>query len=394
MPGSIKLTDLERFARFAQVIRQASSRIARLRVQDALLGQSPRKISPALTQISNAIRALASAHTIVVNCHCTCGSPMKSVTSPRWLGNAYHQWLKTPELFEPSLVVTGLVNILPVAKGWLSRGHGAALAEGSGTALNLVKPAASWGGSVVARTAEYLRTAEVMRRALALAADAVATLTLREWDLGALGALALGSGAYLADRFREKIRRAVSSAWQALNRIAKGFEKGIAAITEAVRRVSNTLPRLLIEPVQRRAIVEARAGAIAVHLSALGAATRLMPRGTSLRRTTLATQSISRNDGRLAMQLQPGTFRHSVIAAALAAPMLSAPTMAAVPTCQREAEPAYSNSLVINSSPSITIKVSDASEIERRVLDALRQHREALYDQWHREVRRRQRVEF
>ncbi len=50
--------------------------------------------------------------------------------------------------------------------------------------------------------------------------------------------------------------------------------------------------------------------------------------------------------------------------------------------------------VVINSSPTIVIHEAHGADIEGRVLGALRQHGGELYDQWQREVGRRQRTEF
>lgn len=75
-------------------------------------------------------------------------------------------------------------------------------------------------------------------------------------------------------------------------------------------------------------------------------------------------------------------------------PVTAAPALAAVPLRRRGAEPSGASSLVINSAPAIQIHSSEPVEIERRVLDALREHREALFEQWHQELERRQRTEF
>ncbi|HTW89188.1 MAG TPA: hypothetical protein VMD75_14395 [Candidatus Binataceae bacterium] len=62
----------------------------------------------------------------------------------------------------------------------------------------------------------------------------------------------------------------------------------------------------------------------------------------------------------------------------------------------RETGGGVSSSLpvVINSSPTIVINEAQSADLEGQVLAALRQHGGELYDQWQREVGRRQRTEF
>lgn len=50
--------------------------------------------------------------------------------------------------------------------------------------------------------------------------------------------------------------------------------------------------------------------------------------------------------------------------------------------------------VIINSSPTIVIQEAQGAELEARVLETLRQHGGEIYEQWRREVGRRQRTEF
>ena len=88
------------------------------------------------------------------------------------------------------------------------------------------------------------------------------------------------------------------------------------------------------------------------------------------------------------------TLQSATAIATLATPLVGAPALAAVPSLQRGAEPMNGPSIVINSTPTVIVNSNQGSEIESLVLRALTQHREALYEQWHREVRRRQRTEL
>jgi hypothetical protein len=81
-------------------------------------------------------------------------------------------------------------------------------------------------------------------------------------------------------------------------------------------------------------------------------------------------------------------------AAVLAAPLLVTPASSEPMPVRTQYQPIKTADMVINSSPTITITTSDSQDIERRVLDALRKHREALFSQWCAELRRRQRTEL
>jgi len=91
----------------------------------------------------------------------------------------------------------------------------------------------------------------------------------------------------------------------------------------------------------------------------------------------------------------PITLRRTAVIATLAAPLLAAPALAAIPAAHRApGDASCQPSIVINSTPTVVVNSYQSSDIERQVLEALKQHRDALYEQWHREVRRRQRTEF
>ena len=93
---------------------------------------------------------------------------------------------------------------------------------------------------------------------------------------------------------------------------------------------------------------------------------------------------------------QPGqlTLRKATAIAMLAAPLLAAPMLAAVPSGRQRTGTESLASVVINSAPTVVINSNQPADIEHQVLEALRQHREAIYEEWHRELRRRQRTEF
>jgi hypothetical protein len=65
-------------------------------------------------------------------------------------------------------------------------------------------------------------------------------------------------------------------------------------------------------------------------------------------------------------------------------------TISSAPRAAAASEP----NVVINSSPTIVIHAAAAGDLERQVLEALRNYRSELYDEWRREVARRERTEF
>jgi hypothetical protein len=81
-------------------------------------------------------------------------------------------------------------------------------------------------------------------------------------------------------------------------------------------------------------------------------------------------------------------------AAMLITPLLMTPANADIASVQPRIKATRTASVVINSSPTITISASNCGDIEQRVLEALRKHREELYSQWCGELQRRQRIQF
>lgn len=71
-----------------------------------------------------------------------------------------------------------------------------------------------------------------------------------------------------------------------------------------------------------------------------------------------------------------------------------APTLAAVSSRRRGTAPATPEPTVINSSPTVVVQAGVPADIERRVMEVLRQHSEALFEQWQRVAQRRQRTEL
>lgn len=75
-------------------------------------------------------------------------------------------------------------------------------------------------------------------------------------------------------------------------------------------------------------------------------------------------------------------------------PPLPANSKGATISSKPRAAAASDPTVVINSSPTIVIHAGTAGDLERQVLEALRNYRSELYDEWRREVARRERTEF
>jgi len=85
---------------------------------------------------------------------------------------------------------------------------------------------------------------------------------------------------------------------------------------------------------------------------------------------------------------------HTGAGATLAAPFKASTGVGVTFPQQRRTERMSEPRLVINSSPTIMVNPKDRADLKGELLDALRSHREALYEQWSRELQRRQRTEF
>jgi hypothetical protein len=86
--------------------------------------------------------------------------------------------------------------------------------------------------------------------------------------------------------------------------------------------------------------------------------------------------------------------RVQAAATMLAVPLLVTPASPQLSSIRPQYATTKTASVIINSSPTITITGSDCHNIEQRVLAALKEDRQAMFDQWCLELQRRQRTEF
>jgi hypothetical protein len=94
------------------------------------------------------------------------------------------------------------------------------------------------------------------------------------------------------------------------------------------------------------------------------------------------------------LELSLSGAREQAAATMLAVPLLVTAASPQLASIRSQYATTKTASVVINSSPSITITASDCHDLEQRVLAALKEHQEGLYAQWCRELQRRQRTEF
>lgn len=391
MPGSIKSADLARIAKFAQSMSLATVRIGGLRTRIADLSGSARAVTPRIARPVRAVRPFAGAQAITVKCQCACDSASKAAMPSGLSGKAHRFYAKVAE---PVFALPGVQGVAAISASGARLMGGATLASGKLVrSLQLDRTPVSLSLSATVRLVHAPDISEASNRAISLAARAAEALRLEE--SGVLSALSSGGSGY--PRTRDGIRRAISNVGAALKQVASPLDEAlIHTVYERLRPAESMLARALVQTIQRLNAVRARIAAIGAQLSATGPGLvgefALASQGWARLRENL--QSAGKTHVGANLQMRPGVFRQAAIAAVVAAPIMPAPVLTAAAARPRGAEPAYSGSVVINSSPSITIQTNDATDMERRVLEALREHREALYDQWHREVRRRQRVEF
>lgn len=381
-PGLTKLPGVERFAALLQIIREATARIADLRTQVSARGRRASTAALGVPRSSAAMSGLASGQTIAVKCDCACSSA-RSSTSATWLSTVQRASLAIAKPLEP--LPTGVFKIARALTPppWLA--YAAKAAEQGGTGSSSTEPAAFPGGPVLGRMPGFLSSAGRVDRGRRPGSGAVAMFTFPGWEPIGRGVVDAPAGAYLARGYWERIQRTLFGQWEAVKRIINIAEDRIATFSRETLAFARCVTTLRVEAIERR--LNAETGPIQSNVQVQR---RMAVQNRPALAIGAAPRGLRGSDDRFNMRF-PGS---SAIVAMASAPAMSTAALSAIPAWQRGAETASGGSVIINSSPSITINANDASDVERRVLEALRQHRDALYGQWHREVSRRQRVEF
>jgi hypothetical protein len=324
------------------------------------------------TLSSTAAQMIAQGQLLATCCQCP------AVTSPQATSET---WLTHLEAAESAFVISAA--LLGGTKLWAD----AIKCAGAGVLGRIVKTS----GGILVRMAGPIVRAIAESEALAIVVDAARELIaavaalVASAPLAAIGATARGGVTYSIWRERGAIARGIRSLDAGISHEAMKLwselvptgpdgseedgDKGSPPASEQARRRSGwrrlrSIARSILNPV-----------------------------GAGLATIEPLVLSPSWYASLLPSSVSAG-FVEGATVAMLAAPLLVSPALAAIPARGTSAEAIASDSVVINSSPTITINASDCGDIEQRVLAALREHREELYAQWCNELQRRQRTEF
>jgi hypothetical protein len=220
-------------------------------------------------------------------------------------------------------------------------------------------------------------------------------------------------------RMHEAVRRAIDAKWALI-----GASHSALGLTRAVHRTLEASWHAGLEPDARRAAREdaaigngserrgreaAREGASASGASRRAASRDLMYRALARLGNTvglLVSGLRGRGDaqgGRAAHSrgvVRPGGGGPGATALAATLRIPAVPSLVPVPALAGEprgriSNPALPAPVVINSSPTLVLNRADSTlELEQRLLEVLRRHRDALYEQWEREREKRLRTQF
>lgn len=412
MPAPIKHDALVAFVKLANTISAATQRLGELRPQIAVAAQ---KATAQIAQLSSSAQSLSVGNALIAGCHCNCGKSSNASDEPPGIGKRLHRnYQESSRPIEPIVTWGAFVARLSRSGHWLPTVGAAGDAAEAETPAEGLSPGPRLSSSFgrLAEAAAFIAAAGVDRISAVLApvAEILASLSLPEWGLAALGTRAVGGGGHPAHRNHDAIRGSANnlagSVKAGAHELPDKSDRAVRTVfTDAVRAIEGTILSSAGAALCRLGALRARIVWLASRIEAagleaastlaerIGSAAMLAPMRAAIVRP-LSVSPIASDTARIGGPPRFSAFRRAAVAAVIAAPMLTAPALAAVPSRQRGAEPAPGPSLVINSAPSIVINAGDPGEIERRVLDALGQHRDAIYEQWHRELRRRQRTEF
>jgi hypothetical protein len=359
---------VDNLAAFATAISAATERVNNFSSRIAALSNisiNPAVNIPSLS--STAAQVIAQGQLLTTYCQCP------ATTSPQTTSETWLTHLQAAEsAFVTSAALLGGTKLWADAIKW----------HWAGVLGRIVKTGAGMlgriAGRIVRAIAESVALAIVVDAAGELVA-AVAALAASA-PLAAIGATALvGTEAYVAWRERGAIARIIPSLGAAISHEAMKLWTELETTVLGGSEDDGDKGSL---PARDRIIRPSRQGS----LSSI-----LPPIADSIGANLVSPPSLYAN-GFLG-SLIPRSF-YGAAAVMLAAPLLAAPEQAAIRVRGSSAEVIASNSVFINSSPTITINASDCGDIEQRVLEALRKNREELYAQWCNELQRRQRTEF
>ncbi len=369
MVEQLKSHELQRIAKFAAALSTATERVNDLSAQLGTLANSSRAAALRIADFSaNTARTMAQSQALATACQCKCSAALReSNQSTSLLGQAL------------SVMFVG-AGFVAAAKLWRDAG------------VWLLKP--SIGRAVTARVAaaaivvsEAVIGSEVLTSIAAGVSAVVASLALPE---AVLTTAVIASGTALLLGISYLLWRD----WTAIMRIIR---KVGAALSEEAMTFIRNLASVIVEEPDADSDDTGGDGGIAREGSRRRYA--FAPSGWTSIVTSLLR--LSPNAFAILEQSQSGRGSQSlgisfprVATAMLAAPLLLTPATTGVPLEQMRNDTTSATSVVINSAPTIVINSAQAEDIEPRILEVLRQHREAIYTQWCDELKRRQRTEF
>jgi hypothetical protein len=420
MAGEINLDALNKFLRFANTVQAATQAVSEMHLQMERFAAATRMATKQIEDFSLSVHSLSAGQSLMACCRCVCagantaGGPAAASGTPEKGEDSVHRMYQDVTDFGSKLVPFAAIADLA-----------ALVVQGAKSLRSIVaEPVTALLGNVRAWLDSLPESADVYElveaawdaigpalTAIGEAAVALAGL-LDPLDWLVIGAgVAIGGGGYLAYRFRDSIEHFFKTVWDSIDaRVHAMYQEverlGSVVVSGALR----TAAELRAFASSWGASMRAMAGHLAMlrsHLvegvsqfaslsAKVPAFGSIAPSAPSQIAGARINALVGPHAALVARMPRPSRspFRQAVAAGALAIPMLAAPAFAGPPDLPRPASGAASQSLVINSSPSIVVNCGDPAEVESRVLEALRKHREALFDQWRSELKKRQRTEF
>jgi hypothetical protein len=365
MSENMSRADIVDFRAFASALslgtarmNQLSTRFAKLSTLSDILASKLGKLS------SNAASMMSFCQTITTCCQCQENSPSKTGSS------SWPHLETTDQLFVLSTAVLAGVKLWAEATKRL------------------------WRAVVIPIAAALIGRALIPMWRAMVASEALAAVTEAAVELAAAVATLASSPIIVLPAATALITAVSYLVWRNWSAIVKVIGRLTAAVSREVINVIGKMASAVVGPEngttaengtsRDRRSSGFRAFATTAVTSSAANLVRLAP--PSLRAIEPSQIWNGFQAGRL-------SARRAVATAMLTAPLLVAPTMINA-SSDRTIPTASSASMVFNSTPTIVIHACQPGDIEHRIAEALRQHREVIFVEWSRELQRRQRTEF
>jgi hypothetical protein len=370
MSKSISRADIADFTAFSSALSLGTAQMKELSNRFAVLSTVSDTLASKLGKLSsNAASMMSFCQTITTYCQC------KETHSSKTESGSWQHPETTDQLFVLSTAVLAGVKLWAEATKWLWR----AVFKPVATALMDRALIPMWRVVVASEAlAAVTETAVEFAAALATLASSPAILLAATAALVAAAAYAVRRKWSVIVRIIGELTAAVSRETNAivgkLTSVVVGLENGTTQDFEPAGRATSR------ERLSRGLRASASAAVVSFAHNVFPVALQ------SLR----AVEPWQIWDG---FQPERLSARRAVAMARLTAPLLVAPTMANI-SSDRSTTRESSVSMIFNSTPTIVINGCQSDGIEHRIEEALRQHREAIYLEWSRELQRRQRTEL